>query len=323
MNAKKHIQKFFLKTWDTTSILVAFWPNNKANNNQNIKIADAIYNKFVKDGHLELTDAETVYQYITKSNLDYDKDSLAICEFDKDDNLVQNVFGDKINTSYEKAGSELRFYFSGMNNLAFTVSLKSNPIPKNFLWAILLVIVIVVVFCLVSKYINIQTVREENRQHEKELLDSIEQVSLQKADLSAKLDSITDIQNGANEELVNSKAVVTRKQQEIDSITRALHEREEELEILKQQVKSNPKKQSVSPTKKQKNQTPTKPTKVTKDKKNDNFKTLVDRGNQFARSYHYTGSESDRFEAIRCYTKALEIRSDVEIRNRLSKLQKK
>ena len=323
MKARKHIQKFFLKTWDATGILVAFWPNSKSTNAQNLKIAESIYNKNVKNGHLELTDAETIYQYIKKLDLDYDKDSLVLCEFDKNDNLIENIFSDKINTSYEKAGSELRFYFNGMSNLAFTVTLKTNSIFKKLLWWILIAILGIGVFCLVDRYLDLQKAREENRQHEKELLDSIEQARLQKADLSAKLDSVIALQIGANEELSTSKVSVTRKQEEIDSMTRALHEKEEELEVLKQQVKSTPRKQTVASPQKQKNQQAGKPARVTRNKKEENFKALVDRGNQYARSYQYKRSESDRVQAIRCYEKALEIRSDKDIQEKLSKLQKK
>lgn len=323
MNAKKHLQKFFLRTWDSTGILVAFWPNSKSTNAQNLKIAESIYNKNVKNGHLELTDAETIYQHIKKLDFDYDKDSLVLCEFDKNDNLIENIFGDKINTSYEKAGSELRFYFNGMSNLAFTVTLKTNSIPKKLLYWILIIVMSIGVFCLIDRYLGLQKAREENRQHEKELLDSIEQARLQQADLNAKLDSVTELQIGANEELVTSKASVTRMQEERDSITRALHEKEEELEALKQQVKSTPKKQTVTTSQKPKSKQAAKPANVTGNKKEDNFKALVDRGNQFARSYQYKRSESDRVQAIRCYEKALEIRSDRDIQDKLSKLQKK
>ena len=319
MKVRKHIQKFFLKTWDATGILVAFCPISKSTNAQNLKIAESIYNRNIKNGHLGLTDAETIYQYIKKLDLDYDKDSLVLCEFNKNDNLIENIFGDKINTSYEKAGSELRFYFNGMSNLAFTVTLKTNSIFQKLLWWIVIAILGIGVLCLVDRYLDLQKAREENRQHE----NSIEQARLQKADLSAKLDSVIALQIGANEELSKSKVSVTRKQEEIDSVTRALHDKEEELEALKQQVKSTPKKHTDAPPQKQKTQQAAKPAKVTRNKKEENFKALVDRGNQYARSYQYKRSESDRVQAIRCYEKALEIRSDKDIHEKLSKLQKK
>lgn len=324
MKAKKHMQKFFVKSWDTNGILVAFWPNSKASDKQNIKIADAIYHEFIKDDHLGLTDAETVYQYVARCNLDYNKDSLVICEFDKNDNLIENIFGEKIITSYEQAGSELRFYFNGLSNLAFTVSLKTSSIPKKALWWILIAILGIGVFYSIDKYLSLQTVREEKRQYEQVLLDSIEQERLKQAELNAKLDSISNLNAMINENWINSQVLIQKLQQELDSITKVLQGNEEDSDAPEQQSKSNKQKPSVATSPKSNNKPIANQTRtVSQDNQSKKFKVLVDRGNQFARSYHYNGSESDRIKAIKCYSTALEIRSDNEVRNKLSKLQKK
>lgn len=324
MDAKRLNKKFFVRTWDASGILVAFLPNPKLTNSQNLKIADAIYNNFFKNGHLDLTDADTVYNQIEKLGFDYNKDSLVVFEFDKNDKLIENILGENIETSYEKEGTELRIYFNGRGNIAFTINLKSRKIPKSIIWFILIFIISLCAYCLVNEYIKWQISREENWQYEKELLDSIKQSSLTEADLNAKIDSLYIIITNLSEDLEDSKMSADKKQQDFDSLTKALQEKEQGVEILKQQASSNKRNKTVTRPQQQKPKSSTRPNNgVTRSDKSDYFKKYVDKGNECAHAYHYNGSESKRLEAISWYTKALDIKNDKEISDKLAKLKKK
>lgn len=321
MEAKVTNNRFKLFSENANRILIAFCCQENYKDQVAERINSAVYNKFVVDGHLVSTDAETVCQYVyNKTALKIEESSLILVEFDKKDSIIENTYGQDIITRFDKGGKELRIYYQSTNKLAICVNLKTPKPLKNLVYAIIGVIAIAFLYFSLTHLLSIEKVKQEHYDYEAILRDSLNQVKSEASNLVNNNENLKVANDNLNAELAECQIESKNKQEQIDSLSQVLLEYDKAKEEPAQHHSDvhNTRSNVVTNGKK-----PTGRLSTTSNQNENIFKQNVDRGDKFARSYMTSRSESDKQNAINCYRAALKIKEDSGVRYKLNKLLKK
>lgn len=321
MEAKVINNRFKLFSENANRILIAFCCQENYKDQATERIKSAIYNKFVVDGHLVSTDAETVYQYVyNKTALKIEESSLILVEFDKKDSIIENTYGQDIITRFDKGGKELRIYYQSTNKLAICINLRTPKPLKNLVYAIIGVIAIAFIYFSLTHLLSIEKVKQEHYDYEAILRDSLNQVKNEASNLASNYESLKAENDNLNAELAECQIESKSNQDRIDSLSQALLEYDNAKEETAQHQSDvhNTRNNDVTARKK-----PTGRLSSTHNQNEILFKQKVEKGNKFASSYMTSRAESDKRKAIGYYKDALNIKEDSEVRNKLNKLLKK
>lgn len=324
MDAKALNNNFYVFTWNNPCILIAFFGKNQISASDANGIKNAIYQKFVVDGHLNETDANTIHDYITsKYSYDFSEDSLVCIEFDKNDGIVEPIYGQDIITSYEKNGTELRLYYKSTNKLAISVSLKrSNPL-KPILYLFIAIVAITLSYIAIMRFLDIEKIKQGSSEELVVLKDSLNSAQSSVSRLTSAYDSIIDSNISLNEKASEAEHKARMLQAQNDSLKRINQEREEAEQARLRQAQVNEQNRIASENAKRNKNIKAEQNRIEAQNKEKKFRDFVDRGDKYASSYLRSGSESDRQSAVRSYKEALKIRKDYKISQNIKKLENK
>ena len=324
MDAKALNNNFYVFTWSNPCILIAFFGKNQISASNATSIKNAIYQKFVIDGHLTETDANTIHEYITsKFSYDFNENSLACIEFDKNDNIVEPIYGQDIITSYEKNGTELRLYYKSTNKLAISINLKrSNPL-KPILYLFFAAVAIALSCIAIMRLLDIEKIKQERADEVIVLKDSLNSTQDSVSRLVSAYDSIKDSNISLKEKANKAEDKARMLQAQNDSLKRINQEREEAGQNRLRQAQIDEQNRIARENAKRNKNKKAEQNRISTQNKEQQFRDFVDRGDRYASSYLRTGSESDRQSAIRNYKEALKIRTDSKISQNIRKLENK
>lgn len=320
MDAKVLNNSFYVFTWNNPYILIAFFGKSQISASDANGIKNAIYQKFVIDGHLTETDTNTIHEYITsRFSYNFNENSLVCIEFDKNDSIIEPIYGQDIITSYEKNGTELRLYYKNTNKLAISISLKkSNPL-KPILYLFFAAVAIALSCIAIMKFLDIEKINQEHANEVIVLKDSINSARSTVSRLESSYDSIIDSNNSLNEKVSEAEDKARILQVQNDSLKRINIEREEAEQNRLREAQLDEQNRIASENAKRNKKA--EQNRIAAQNKEKKIRDFVDRGDRYASSYLRTGSESDRQSAIRNYKEALKIRTDSKISQKIKKLE--